>query len=306
MTRPAGESSPRLSVIIATFNRAEMLRCALRSVLLQQYIDFEVIVVGDRCTDDSAAVVAATADPRVQWMNRDVNCGSQWGPNNDGLTLARGEYVAFLGHDDLWLPWHLKTLVPLLDAGADLAHPIAAWLTPEGVVGVFGAPPKGESYATTFVPPSGWVARKHVLQVVGGFRDHQDLTVPTDLDLQRRLFRAGNRIVPAPRLSVLKFPSHQWRAYDAAAAVPQQSWIARLAADAEGVERELLTAAVVALVKATPHAGPRTAIALAFRATLRWLRSLVDRDHGPFAPLLRARFRRWREVIRHRRGLSVK
>jgi hypothetical protein len=299
MTHPAGDVAPRVSVIIATFNRARMLRCAIRSVLAQELTDFELLVVGDRCTDESAEVVASFDDPRVQWLNREENCGSQWGPNNDGVARARGELIAFLGHDDLWFPWHLRTLLPLLDAGADLAHPIIGLLAPGRLIGVFAQPPHGETYATSFVPPSGWLMRKSVLQSMGGFRDHRTLTKGTDHDLLARLFRARHRIVFEPRLSVLKFPSQFWRAYAADAAVPQEDWLAAILKDASEVERKVLTDAVVS----NRSLGTTEAFVRAIRGSAsRILRRFFD-DDGILTPLLRARHRRQFAARKIRRGL---
>src|ERR1041385_1945984 len=101
---------PRVSVIIPTYNWSSVLRYSIRSALWQTMQDFELIVVGDGCTDDSAEVVASFQDPRVSWHNLPSNCGSQSIPNNKGLELARGQYVAYLGHDDIWLPQHLEIL----------------------------------------------------------------------------------------------------------------------------------------------------------------------------------------------------
>lgn len=303
MTHPAGEALPLVTVIIATFNRARMLRCAIRSALAQELSDIEVLVIGDRCTDDSAEVVAAFADPRVRWLNRTENCGSQWGPNNDGIALARAAYIAFLGHDDLWFPWHLTTLLPLLhaadNAGADLAHPLVGFFAPDRLVGVFGAPAAGETYATAIVPPSGWLVRKSVLQRHGGFRDHRQISRGTDDDLLARMHRAGDRFAHAPRLSVLKFPSHFWRAYAADAAVPQEQWLASIAKDPREVEREVLTQAIVGIrsVSAT------TAFFRALRASIRRVvRNYFD-DDGILAPLLRARQKFQAGARRKKRGL---
>jgi glycosyltransferase involved in cell wall biosynthesis len=300
MTHPAGEPlpghpTPRVSVIIATFNRAQMLRCAIRSVLAQEVRDIEVLVIGDRCTDDSAEVVAAFGDPRLSWRNRTENCGSQWGPNNDGIALARAECVAFLGHDDLWFPWHLSTLLPLLEAGADLAHPMVGQLAPDGLVGIVGEPVAGETYATSFVPPSAWLVRKSVLQAMGGFRDHRTITKGTDFDLLARMHRAGYRIAAAQRLSVLKFPSHLWRAYAADAAVPQEEWLASIETDAREVEQSILTQV---------DGTKAVAFVRTLRASVRrFLRKFLDEDNRLLAPLLRARQRRQSAARRKKRGL---
>jgi glycosyltransferase involved in cell wall biosynthesis len=85
---------PAISVIIATYNWSAALRCAIRSVLLQTMQDFEVLVVGDACTDDSQAVVTDFNDARIRWHNLDTNYGSQWGPNNYGLAHAAADWVA--------------------------------------------------------------------------------------------------------------------------------------------------------------------------------------------------------------------
>ena len=85
---PAIAESPLVSVVIATYNWSEVLRWAIRSVRGQSYPHWELIVVGDRCTDDSEAVVESFGDPRIRWHNRERNAGSQSLPNNDGIAMA--------------------------------------------------------------------------------------------------------------------------------------------------------------------------------------------------------------------------
>jgi len=89
-------------------------------------------VVGDGCSDDSEQVVTAITDPRVRWINLPVNDGHQSEPNNQGLVQARGSIIAYLGHDDLWLPHHLEVMVAAIDAGADVAHSTVHMIGPEG------------------------------------------------------------------------------------------------------------------------------------------------------------------------------
>jgi glycosyltransferase involved in cell wall biosynthesis len=294
MILPAGDA-PRVTVIIATYNGARMLRCALRSALRQELADIEVLVAGDCCTDDSEQVVADAGDARVRWLNRSTNCGSQSGPNNDALALARAPYVAFLGHDDLWFPWHLSALVSELDAGCAFAHSISAHMAPDGVQG-FATP-------MTAVPPSSWLIRRSLLEALGGFRDHSTLSRATDTDLMYRAVKAGHRIVCVPRLSVLKFPSHWWGAYAKEAMVPQEEWVAAISSDAPGVERDLLTQGVLKLSFDAGETGLLRAVGLELRGWMRRLRHKLEGDRGLVHALFRWRFAQQRRLLKRRRGL---
>ncbi|MCC9599511.1 glycosyltransferase [Stieleria sp. JC731] len=104
--------SPRVSVIIPTYNCASYIEGALRSVAIQQYSHIEVIVVDDGSTDNTADVVAgAPVDVRF------ICQASRRGPasaRNTGIRLARGEYIAFLDADDEWLPGKLDHQVAVL------------------------------------------------------------------------------------------------------------------------------------------------------------------------------------------------
>src|SRR5205085_6592224 len=122
-------ASPAISVVIATYNRSRVLAHAIESVLRQTFTDWELIVVGDACTNDTAEVVAryATADPRVRFVNLERHWSEQSGPNNVGRALARAPLIAYLSHDDIWLPHHLKACREALAVtGADLVLGTAA------------------------------------------------------------------------------------------------------------------------------------------------------------------------------------
>ena len=129
---------PLVSVLISAYNWSSVLAHAFSSALGQRYPAFEVIVVGDVCTDDSEQVVRAVGGGRVRWENLPENSGSESAPYNRGIELARGEYVAYLGQDDLWHPDHLAHLVAAVERwGAGLGRlrakrPVLArlWPTP--------------------------------------------------------------------------------------------------------------------------------------------------------------------------------
>ena len=88
----------RATVIIPTYNWAPVLPYSIGSVLDQTLTDFELLVVGDGCTDESEGVVRdiARQDSRVRWINLPENTRSQSKPNNEGNRQARGEFVAYL------------------------------------------------------------------------------------------------------------------------------------------------------------------------------------------------------------------
>src|SRR5438045_2228166 len=119
------ESAPLVSIIIPTYNWSSVLRYALQSVLGQTMRAYQLLVIGDGCTDDSADVVAAANDPRIRWHNMPTNSGSQSIPNNTALEMARGTYIAYHGHDDIWHPTHLERLTHALqNTDADWGHTI--------------------------------------------------------------------------------------------------------------------------------------------------------------------------------------
>lgn len=99
------------SVIIPTFNRADLLETALASVLSQSLQDYEVIVVDDGSIDDTARMVAEYGNKvrLLKQQNRGPGAARNLGTQN-----ATGEYLAFLDSDDLWFPWTLETYQQLV------------------------------------------------------------------------------------------------------------------------------------------------------------------------------------------------
>jgi hypothetical protein len=232
--------APLVSVVVATFNSRLTLACALDSVRRQTFADFEVWVVGDACTDGSDTVVAALGDPRFHWTNLAWNSGSQAGPNNEGLRRARGRFVAYLGHDDLWLPWHLETLVETASSeDAAFVHGLGVLLGPD-FVATSGPPRRGATYHGHCVPPTNWLVERALLERIGPWREPGSLGRPVDLDVLFRIAASGVRIACVPRLTTIKFPSALWRAYALDAPRPQIAMSEELARDAGTLAARLL------------------------------------------------------------------
>jgi glycosyltransferase involved in cell wall biosynthesis len=99
----AGAAAPLVSVVIPSYNRGHCIGACIRSVLAQTMDDFEIIVVDDASGDDTREQVAAIGDPRIAYLALPSNQGGA-AARNTGIRRARGEFVAFLDSDDLWLP----------------------------------------------------------------------------------------------------------------------------------------------------------------------------------------------------------
>jgi glycosyltransferase involved in cell wall biosynthesis len=98
---------PLVSVIIPTYNRGWVLGEAIESVLAQEYVNFELIVVNDGSTDDTQDILAGYEGITVLGQsNQGVSAA-----RNNGVNCSRGAFVAFLDSDDLWLPQKLSTQV---------------------------------------------------------------------------------------------------------------------------------------------------------------------------------------------------
>jgi hypothetical protein len=204
---PALGPSPMVSVIIATFNWSAALRLAIRSVLGQTLQAFEILVVGDACTDDSEAVVEAFGDARIRWHNLAQNAGSQYGPNNAGLNAARGEWIAYLGHDDIWAPRHLdSTVCAARAAGTQAAVGGLIMYGPTGseVIHTAGIFAEGRCSNSDFVPPSALVHRRSLADRIGRWTDPRLIRLPTDCDFFQRVRAAGD-VAPSNEVTAFKF-----------------------------------------------------------------------------------------------------
>jgi glycosyltransferase involved in cell wall biosynthesis len=296
--------APIVSVVVATYNSAETLHCAIASLLAQDMQDFEALIIGDACVDGSEDVVRAFGDARLHWHNLANNSGSQSGPNNEGLHRARGKYIAYLGHDDLWFPWHLsRLLAEATSTGADFVSATCLMLRPDGLHRVTGPIGPGRSHADQYTPPSSWLHRREIAAAIGNWRDPAALGYGVDLDFQRRVALARFVCRDSARASVLKFPSSWWRNYAPGQAHPQPDYLRRIETAPEALERDLLQALVVRHAREDNGARPLLEMRRAVTALLRRIADGYGRDRWPMSAFMFWRQQRFRRRDRPRRGL---
>lgn len=109
---------PKVSVHIPCFNSALFIKETLESVLTQTYKDFEVIVMDDGSTDSTGEIIKSFSDPRIKYFYKENEGLSE--TRNKCIAVSKGEYIAFLDHDDLWMPAKLEKQVKMLDDNKDV------------------------------------------------------------------------------------------------------------------------------------------------------------------------------------------
>lgn len=193
MSRP-----PRVSVVIPAWNAAGFIERTLATVAAQTDRDFEVVVVDDGSSDDTKGVVdrfLARSGLRGRCL-RQANKKIA-GARNAGIRAAEGEFVAFLDHDDLWLPTKLAETMAELDA-----HPDADLVCHDENVVKDGRLVR-VSHNGPWVPdmyerllfegnalsPSATTVRKAKLFEAGLFREDESFNTVEDYDLWMRLAR---------------------------------------------------------------------------------------------------------------------
>lgn len=183
--------APVVSVIIPTYNRKAYLGQALDSLAAQTYRDFEIIVVDDGSTDDTAEFLRVRPESiRYFWQE---NAGPA-AARNRGLKEARGQFVAFLDSDDLWQPSFLEATTQCLmrDKSVDVAFCRSVTIDDRGTVmanhgrrSAFGGDITAQLFASTFISTPTVLVRLNTVREHGGF----DASLPTneDYDLWLRL-----------------------------------------------------------------------------------------------------------------------
>ena len=226
-------ATPYFTVVMATYGRGRHIRPSVQSVLAQRFDGYELIVVGDACTDETEAVVAEF--PEVRWINLVERCGSQSAPNNAGIAAARGGVIAYIGHDDIWDPGHLAALARVLRGGdaPDFAVSGLILHMQNGMPGseVMGLFADGMESGRFVFPPSCVSHRKAVCDRIGLWREPMEIRAPVDEDFMLRAVAAGMRFASTGVVTVHKFSSAQrYLSYVRQSSAEQEAMLADIVA----------------------------------------------------------------------------
>lgn len=188
------KSQPAVSVIIPTYNGGRYLCQTIESALAQTFQDIEILVIDDASDQDIASLLRPYKE-RVQYVRKERS-----GPaasRNFGIKLARGEYLAFLDHDDLWHPDKLQAQVRALDERPQcaLAYCYPILIDGEGKPISNEKPssfPSGDvtldflgaNRITTF---SATLIRKSILEKTGFLDEAPEMTTADDYDMWLRI-----------------------------------------------------------------------------------------------------------------------
>lgn len=188
-------ASPTVSVVIPTYNAADLLPDTVESVLNQTYRDFELIVVDDGSTDETPQVMEVYMDD-VRYIRKE-NGGSA-SARNRGIREAKGQYVALLDADDLWLPEKLECQMEQFEAQPDLAWSYTDWIHVDAETGdtlyqgsqvmdYRGGDVLRPLLVRLFIPPSTEVIRRDVFEEVGTYDESELHRISEDWEFTLRV-----------------------------------------------------------------------------------------------------------------------
>lgn len=182
-------NNPLVSVIIPSYNRSDLLKRAISSVLVQNYWSFELIVVDDGSTDDTARTVLSF-QPHVKYVKQENKGVSA--ARNKGAAKAKGAYLAFLDSDDEWLPEKLKTQMNyMVKSGCKISQTEETWIRNGKLFNkrLHHAKPEGDifipSLSQCLVTPSSVVIERSLFEKYGGYNEL--LPACEDYDLWLRM-----------------------------------------------------------------------------------------------------------------------
>jgi len=187
---------PSVSVIVATYNRADIINETVESILNQTFKNFELIVIDDGSTDNTEEVVNSYKDNRLQYIKID-NWGGPAKPRNIGIKQSKGTYIAFCDDDDIWSPQKLEKQIESLDNSDHgmvftMQKHFGATSIFSNYFGIGPLPFKQNRYTNALlrvncIPTSTVMVKKSLLDQIGYFDERRSFIAIEDNDLWIRV-----------------------------------------------------------------------------------------------------------------------
>jgi len=190
-------TKPIVSVIIPTYNQADLLQKALQSVINQTFQNWEAIVIDNYSEDNTKEIVESIRDGRINYVlfsNKGIIAASR----NHGIHLARADMIAFLDSDDLWYPSKLSTCLDYIIQGADaVCHRL--WIRKDGIVQntLIPTPSYQNFYKTllykgnSVIATSAVMMKKKCFDRFGVFSEDPGMVTAEDYELWLRLSKSN-------------------------------------------------------------------------------------------------------------------
>ncbi|HWW55884.1 MAG TPA: glycosyltransferase family 2 protein [Sphingopyxis sp.] len=212
---------PQVSVVVPVYNAEKYIAETLTSIMGQSFVDFDVHVVDDCSTDDSAKIVQefCARDARFHYHRSPSNFGGPAGPRNLGIDQSSGGYIAFCDADDLWAPYKLELQMAIArDSGADIVSAVvrdfadgenpAAFVRPDGEVPLTSIS-HGRLLLKNWIALSSVIGRRASLMTAGPFNSSRTHIAVEDFDMWLRITGSGGRVIRigTPLVHYRKLPS---------------------------------------------------------------------------------------------------
>lgn len=189
----------KVSVVVLTWNRVNLLKEALDAILEQTYKDFEVLVIDNESTDNTEGYVKSIPDERVKYY-KNANGGNLSVNRNFGIAHASGDYVAFCDDDDIWLPDKLQTQINCIKQNSDCLFCATNTF-------FYDSETRGKKSATSLkdhvytfndffignkAPFSSVLINKSLVSELGGFDEDPNIFTVEDYDMWLRVTKKTN------------------------------------------------------------------------------------------------------------------
>ena len=190
-------SFPLISVIMPTYNHADLIQKSIKSVIEQTYQNFEIIIINNYSTDRTLEVIALFNDNRIKVINFH-NFGFIGKARNVGIEKACGDYIAFLDSDDQWSPEKLElSLKEMYITKSDVcAHNMVVVQKDREPFIMYSGPQERSTFenllfkGNCIILSSAIVSRK-VIDSVKGFTDNEKMLTSEDFEFWVRISKCG-------------------------------------------------------------------------------------------------------------------